>query len=512
MNMVKKNIAFFVLSATLMSYSCNVAQVKKKVDNQKIYLEPNVLERIGDSVRFSLTVTLPNATLLKNETYVLTPYFKYGNETYSFEKKILVKGDTLDVYSGVKLKESFSMPFIEGMEKGALVARGELLNNQSVSQQQTEEVLISQGVITTASLSQIGQYRDQEQYPVLGLWAQPNQPETLGMLSENNWEDLGKTFTAYSGIPFAEKAPFLETIEGPGDWTYKKNKMKALAHFGQVDRDVLKRFESISAQSMQGFDDVSNLHLSILSRNIRLGSVPADTLSEKDYIRALDMEPGWPEKEEILRAMVEVYPSAYSYNNLGVVFTNRANRTQNTKDRNQLLENALFAFNRSNGVFENPYAAHNLGIVFWLWEDKFSAYNSFYRANALTNSDKLLKVNQAALGAVSIFNGDYRLAVIHLNKAENNPINLFNQGLANVLSGDYYNATIQFENSAIQNMGNGFPFYGLALIAARNGEEMKLNENLKKAITRSDFLRKRAANDFEFAAFHERESFKEVIR
>jgi hypothetical protein len=155
---------------------------------------------------------------------------------------------------------------------------------------------------------------------------------------------------------------------------------------------------------------------------------------------------------------------------------------------------------------------HNLGIVFWLWKDKFSAYNNFYRSIALTESDDLLKVHQAALGAVSIFNGDYRLAVIHLNKAESNPVNLFNQGLANLLMGDDYNATIQFENSAIKNMGNGFPFYGLAIIAARNGEEMKLYENLKKAISRSDFLRKRAANDFEFAAYHEREGFKKVLR
>tara|TARA_R110001592_G_scaffold9215_1_gene49094 strand:- start:4558 stop:6096 length:1539 start_codon:yes stop_codon:yes gene_type:complete len=512
MNVVKKIIAFFVLSTTLASYSCNVVQVKKKADNQKIYLEPNALERLGDSVRFNLIVALPNAMLLKNETYVLSPYFKYGNETYTFEKKMQVKGDTLDVYSGVKLKKSFTMPFVAGMEKGALFARGEILNNQSVSQQETDEVLISQGIITTASLSQIGQYRGQEQYPVLGLWAEPSEPETMGMLYENDWEDLAKIFTTYSGIPFTAKAPFLETIEGPGDGTYKMNKMKTLAHFAQVDRDVFKRFERLNAQSMEGFDEVSNLQLSILARSVRAGTVPADTLSEKDYIRALNREPGWTEKEALLRAMVEVYPSAYAYNNLGVVFTNRANRTQNTKDRNHLLENALFAFNRSNGVFENPYATYNLGIVFWLWEDKFSAYTSFYRANSLTNSDKLTKIHQAALGAVSIFNGDYRLAVIHLNKAEPNPTNLFNQGLANVLSGDHYNATIQFEKSAIQNMGNGFPFYGLALIAARNGEEGKLYENLKKAITRNDFLRERAVNDFEFAAFHKKEGFKEVIR
>ncbi|GAB2992502.1 hypothetical protein GCM10027284_06720 [Cyclobacterium sediminis] len=186
MNMVKKYIAFFILCMTIASYSCNVVQVKKKADNQKIYLDPNKLERLGDSVRFDLTVVLPNAMLLSNETYALSPYFKYDKETYFFEKKLKVKGDTLDVYSSVKLTESFSMPFVKGMESGNLYAKGEVSNNQGASQYETQEVLVSTGIITTAALSQIGQYRGQEQYPVLGLWVEPYQKETVGMLFENS--------------------------------------------------------------------------------------------------------------------------------------------------------------------------------------------------------------------------------------------------------------------------------------------------------------------------------------
>lgn len=512
MNMVKKYIAFFILFTTIASYSCNVVQVKKKADNQKIYLAPNNLERLGDSVRFDLTVVLPNAMLLRNETYALSPYFKYDDETYFFEKKLRIKGDTLDVYSSAKLTESFSMPYVKGMENGRLFAKGEVFNNQGTSQYETEEVLVSTGIITTAALSQIGQYRGQEQYPVLGLWVNPYLKETVGMLFTNSLRDLGKAFSSYSGIPFTAKGPFLKVLEGRGDWTFKLKKLQALPFFHKVHKEVLNPFVQKALQVPREAESISDLQLSILSRSIRKGQVPADTLSENDYIRALEMESGWNEKEEILRAMVEVYPSAFSFNNLGVVFTNKANRTFDTKDKNQLLENALYAFNRSNAIFENPYAVYNLGIVFWLWEDKFSAYNSFYRAYTLTEFDKIKKVHQAALGAVSIFNGDYRLAVIHLNDAEKSPVNLFNQGLANVLSGDYYNATIQFENSAIQNMSNGFPFYGLAIIAARNGEETKLYENLKKAITRNEFLRDRAAADFEFAAYHDKEGFKEVLR
>lgn len=122
------------------------------------------------------------------------------------------------------------MPFVNGMENGSLYAKGEVSNNQGVRQYETEEVLVSTGIITTASLSQIGQYRGQEQYPVLGLWIEPYQQETVGMLSKNNFKDLKDAFSSYSGIPFTAKAPFLKVLEGPGDWTYKLKKLKLYPH------------------------------------------------------------------------------------------------------------------------------------------------------------------------------------------------------------------------------------------------------------------------------------------
>jgi tetratricopeptide (TPR) repeat protein len=176
------------------------------------------------------------------------------------------------------------------------------------------------------------------------------------------------------------------------------------------------------------------------------------------------------------------------------------------------LTSASEAFDQSNGFFENPYAAYNIGLVYWMTGDKASAYNAFYRAMAITRLDELRKVHEAALGAVSIYNGDYRLAVIHLNKAEKNEINLFNQGLANFLAEDYYNALIQFEESAILDISNGYPFYGMALIAARNGEEIILYENLSKAVSRSAYLRKRAPLDMEFIRYHDKVGFKDAIR
>ncbi|SHN21826.1 hypothetical protein SAMN04488057_11149 [Cyclobacterium lianum] len=512
MIVIKKSVAVNVLFAVFIFYSCNQAQVIKKADNQKIEIHPNTLERLGDSVRFSLEVRLPNASLRKNEVYTLRPVYVFGNEKHTFTNSIQVSGDTLDPHESIELKGNFSMPFTEGMEKGTMYAQSAISRKNQEIAGRVPETVLTHGIITTASMAQIGQYRGQESLPVLGALISIDSEESMGMLADG-WQALEDRLAGYSNLPYAEKAPFLEVLKGPGDWTYKKKQMEGLPHYPIVERDVLSRFETLFGRQLATRDaGVSEIQRAILARNIRQGTVPADTLTEVGLAIAASKEPGWTEQEALLRAMEEVYPSAYVYNNLGVVFLNLANRVTDVKMKNQYLENALFALNRSNAIFENPHAVYNLGVVFWLWEDKFSAYNNFYRALALTRSDRLTKRYEAALGAVSIFNGDYRLAAIHLNKAVQNPVNLFNQGLANLLAKDYYNATVKFEESAIQNMSNGFPFYGLALVAARNGEVDKLYENLRKAVSRSEYLRQRALVDREFGLYHEQQRFKDILR
>lgn len=512
MIVIKKSVAVNVLLAVLFFYSCNQAQVIKKADNQKIEIEPKVLERLGDSVQFNLKVALPNASIRKNELYAANLVFTYGNNRYKFNNSLMVSGDTLDPHAKIEVSGRFSMPFLAGMEKGALQLQSGITNGRQEIEDRAPEITLTQGIITTASLAQIGQYRGQQMIPVLGTHIAMDSPESMGMLADQ-WQVVEEMLAAYSNLPYTAKTPFLEVLKGPGDWSHKKWKMEGLPHFVELNREVFSWYETnYHKQFERKREGISDIQRSILARNIRQGTVSADTLSEQELAVAISKEPGWSEQEQLLRAMEEVYPSPFVYNNLGVVFLNQANRVTDTREKNQLLENALFAFNRSNAFFENPHAVYNLGLVFWLWGDKFSAYNNFYRALALTRSDQLTKTYEAALGAVSIFNGDYRLAAIHLNKAESNPINLFNQGLANFLAKDYYNATIKFEESAIQNMSNGYPFYGLALVAARNGEMEKLYENLEKAVNRSDFLRNRAVADREFVLFHEQEKFKEILR
>lgn len=510
MNVVKKSFQFKILFVFLVLSSCNLQQVIKKAENQKISLSPSYLERFGDSVKFELKVSLPQNSLPKNATYHLVPAFKYGSQVYTFRGQLGFSGDTLSPYDSPAAKGSFSMPYKEGMERGRLVAHGMITHHKTGKQLKTQEEILAEGIITTSELSQIGQYYIDESIPVLGLSVKYGDQEAYGMYKDG-WSELQRLFMAYSNLSFSEKSEYMKVIEGRGDFSYKNILFMELKDYDKVRKDILPRFDRLAAVSMAATDK-SELEISLLSRQVRKGEVSAGVLNEAEFAEAIDLEPGLREKEILLMRMCETHPSAYSYNNLGVIYLNLANRTLDTTEKNRLLSQALENFDRSNDFFENPYAAYNTGLVYWMMGDKGSAYKAFYRAMAITRVDALRKVHEAALGAVSIYNGDYRLAVIHLNKAEKNEINLFNQGLANLLANDHYNALIQFEESAILDMSNGYPFYGMALIAARNGEEAILYENLAKAVSRSAYLRKRAPVDMEFIRYHDKEGFKDAIR
>ncbi|MEX2511969.1 MAG: hypothetical protein WD398_03605 [Cyclobacteriaceae bacterium] len=449
-------------------------------------------------------------TLDKNTVYTLVPVFRYSGNQQTFKSKLRVKGDTLDPYSSTELKGAFTMPYLEGMDNGHLLAYGELSKRNRIIGK-TEEVILTRGIATTSSLSQIGQYYLDESIPFLGLFIAYSDPNAYGMFEEG-WQEFKKLLMSNSNLPFSEKAKFVSTIEGAGDISYKIQKFEGLPDFQLIKREVLPRFMNYQNQLISQTINQSELELSILSRKIRIGELEPVKLSEAAYARVIDMEPGWGEKEELLKALTTAHPSSYAFNNLGVVYLNQANRTIKTAERNLLLQNAMNAFQRSNDFFQNPYATYNLGMIYWMQDDKISAYRTFYKSMAISKSGTLRKTQEGALGAVSNYNGDYRLAAIHLNHAEKNAVNLFNQGLANFLAQDYYNALVKFEESAILDLSNGYPFYGIALVAARNGQEMMLYENLNKAVNKSEFLKKRAPIDREFFEFHEKEGFKEAIR
>lgn len=498
-----------ILFTVFLLSSCSLQQFMKKAENQKILITPKILERFGDSVRFELKAELPRQIITKNIRYEISPEFHFDRKIHAFDKSIVFDGKNYPPSETPRKTVVYSMHFLEGMETGQLEAYGVGYWKRREKGKRSSSKVITQGMLNTPALTQFGQFYQEEGIPLLGIYVPTSGRETLGMY-QSGWTDVRTILMGYSLLSFGQKAEYMRVIEGKGDFTYKERRFQELSQYALIRRDIIPRVSRLEVGI--SVTRQSPMEISIMANHILKNNAVAQVLSEEDLAYAAVNEPRLKEKNQLYAAMVKAYPSVFAFNNLGVTYLNLAHRSFDRVSKLSFMTKAQDAFIQANSFFENPFASYNLALLTLMKGDGLGAYEEFFISMSLSQHDPIRRLHQAKLGAASILNGDYRLAAIHLDQAERNEINLFNRGLAYFMARDFFNATISFEDSAILNLENGYPFYGLALVAARSGEESKLVENIEKAITRTEFLKNRVAYDLEFADYHQMDSFLQVIR
>jgi tetratricopeptide (TPR) repeat protein len=239
-----------------------------------------------------------------------------------------------------------------------------------------------------------------------------------------------------------------------------------------------------------------------------------DDFTKEHLIYAGHKAPRLHEKETIYLKLTEIFPSELSFNNLGVVYLNQAQRELNHQEKNLLINKAIAMFRQANKFRITSVSMHNLGRALILRGDYFEAYVAISEASTLERDEtnEFLRINEGVRGGLDILNGDYRLATIRLNRAPENEINLFNKGLAYFLVDDLAPALEAFEESVQANREFGYGFYGLAMIAAVSGDKQGLFENLKKAVERSEFLKDRALREILFQPYQGEAEFLQIFK
>lgn len=329
----------------------------------------------------------------------------------------------------------------------------------------------------------------------------------------DDWSDFRLLLADYDKITPEVKEEYYNIIYGAGDFDEKEKQMQKLPSYRTVFNDLYPQLRIARTEILTVKDKKSEAEISLLAGQIARGTASGNDLTEEELAFAASINPGLADKIAIYEAQAATYNSPLAHNNLGVAYLNQANRTPNRGEKNDLLLKSKSSFEKAIATEESAAAFHNLGHTYLLTGDYVSAYEAFYKASSMEEDNEELKsANDASLGAVGILSGDYKLAGLHLNNAQENETNLFNKGLAFLLAEDYRNARNAFEESAIVNKAYGYGFYGLALVAARTGDENLLYENLQKAVQSNEFLKKRAATDMEFQAYTEKDAFREAIR
>ena len=141
------------LAGVLTLGGCSYGQMVKIAEEQDVQVNPSPLELHGDSVKFSISATLPLNMLKKNKLYSVKTKYGYGDQEEEFDNLEF----TLDEFENQdveqpNISQEISFFYTDEMKQGALTVQGIISNLEKTKFKETPTMELAQGVITTSQL------------------------------------------------------------------------------------------------------------------------------------------------------------------------------------------------------------------------------------------------------------------------------------------------------------------------------------------------------------------------
>lgn len=334
------------------------------------------------------------------------------------------------------------------------------------------------------------------------------------MYRSGDWFDLRQLLIDYEGISEDQKDDIYAILLNGNSFASQLASLQKLPTYRNISKDLFPKLRSAKVSfELQNtrFDDIE-ISASVFA--LLNGNAPLDGFTQNHLTYAAQKAVRLSEKEAIYKKLNELYPTELSFNNLGVVYLNMAQRELDVRRRNIFITDAISNLRQANKIKTGSIHLHNIGRAYLLRGDYFEAYVAISEASAIENEETndFLSYNEALRGALDILNGDYKLATIRFNRTAENERNFFNKGIAYFLSEDYLLASENFEAAVQADRESGYGFYGLALIAAVNGDRDSMMENLEKAIDRSEFLKEKGLKDINFKNYRNEQEFINLFK
>ncbi len=334
------------------------------------------------------------------------------------------------------------------------------------------------------------------------------------MYRSGDWFDLRQLLSEYEGIAEEEKEEIYSVLLNGNSFASQLAALQKLSAYRNISRDLFPKLRSAKVSFELENTRFNDLEISagvfaLLNDQKPLEGFDGDHLTYASQ-NALKLD----EKEAIYKKLIELFPTELAFNNLGVVYLNMAQRELDVRNKNIFISNAISNLSQANKIKISSITFHNIGRAYLLRGDYFEAYIAISEASALENQETndFLNYNEGLRGALDILNGDYKLATIRFSKTLENERNFFNKGIAYFLSKDFLLASENFEASVQADRDTGYGFYGLALVAAVNGDKPAMMENLGKAVERSEFLKEKALKDINFKNYREEQEFIDLFK
>jgi outer membrane protein OmpA-like peptidoglycan-associated protein len=325
----------------------------------------------------------------------------------------------------------------------------------------------------------------------------------------DDWGGFKTDLAAYDGITSDEKAEYLNIVNAPGSFPDQEKQLEKLKTYKKVFDNIYPKLRAAKTEILTLKKKKTDAEISVLAKQITQNAVKADTLSFEELMYAATLTPSLDEKAAIYEAATKKGAFWNAHNNLGATYIQQA--IENPSRAAELADKAAVQLDLASKIKETPEVDANLASIA-LWK------GNPYKAKALAakalngaSSDVTRGIN-GVKGASEIYTANYDAAVRSESGATDTDVNLFNKGLAQVLTKDYANASTSFADASKKNSNFALAYYGAAVAAARSGSGDGVVSNLTSAVKIDPSLKEKALSDLEFTKFNSTDAFRNALK
>ena len=325
----------------------------------------------------------------------------------------------------------------------------------------------------------------------------------------DDWTEFKNALASYTGITSDEKSEYLNVINSGGSFEEQEKQLKKLKTYNKVFKDVYPGLRAAKTEILTVKAKKTEAEIAVLAKQITQGQANADALSFEELMYAGTLTPSLDEKAAIYEAATKKGAYWNAHNNLGATYIAQA--IENPSRASELADKASAQLEIAAKVKETSEVHANMATID-LWKgNPYKAASHASQALNGANSDVTRGVN-GIKGACEIYMAKYDAAVRSESAAVETDVNLFNKGLAQLLTKDYANATTSFGESTRKNPNYAIAYYGAAIAAARSGNGDSVVSNLSSAVKIDPSLKDKALTDLEFSKFATTDTFRNALK
>lgn len=324
----------------------------------------------------------------------------------------------------------------------------------------------------------------------------------------DSWDGFKAALSSYSGISADEKSAYLNIINDGSSFVDQEIKMKKLSSYKKVFKEVYPTLRTAKTEILTIKKKKTDAEISVLAKQITQGA-STDGLSFEELMYAATLTPSLEEKAAIYSAATKKGSNWNAYNNLGATYLQMAIENPGSASAN--ADKASAQFELAAKIRETPEVSANMASVALMKGNPYKAASYARKALNGASNDVARGVN-GVKGSSEIYTAKYDDAVRSESSALTTDVNLFNKGLAQLLSKDYSNAANSFGEATTKNPNLAVAYYGAAVAAARQGNADKVVSSLSSAVKIDPTLKDKALTDLEFSKWATTEAFRNALK